>query len=123
MALQDYAKLKCFYNNDALTQVTSLSHVTNSGNQRVDLLNEGLGGFTEGSGDVTIEVGFAVPIGGMEENFQADCANKAFVTMQFFAGKDSYIGRGKIDTVSIDQTVGSSVEGKFTWIGELKPME
>lgn len=123
MALSDYARPGTFYQGNPLTQVTSLSHVTNSGNQRVDLLTEGLGGFTPGPGDCTIEVGFAVPTGGLEEDFQQDCANRAFVTMQFSIGGQYYIGQGKIDTVSISGSVGSNTEGSFTWIGELKPFE
>ena len=123
MALQDYARLAVFYNDSLLTQITSASLTTNAGNQRVDLLNEGLGGFTPGPGDVTIEVGFVVPAGGTEEEFQEDCALKNFVKMQVPVGRKDYVGRGKIDTVSISQSTGASVEGSFTWIGELAPLE
>ncbi len=123
MALQDYARLGAFYNGNALTQLTSVSIVTNSGNQRVDLMNEGLGGFTPGPGDITIEIGFAVPIGGTEDEFQEDCANRAFVTLQIPIGRKYYIGRGKIESVSISGSAGANVEGSFTWTGELKPLE
>lgn len=122
MALQNYAKLGVFYNGNAITQLTSASHVTNSGQQRVDLM-EGLGGFTPGPGDVTIEIGFAVPIGGTEDDFQEDCANGEFVTIQFGCGRKFYIGQGKLQTVSISGSAGANTEGTFTWIGELKPMQ
>lgn len=123
MALQDYARLGVFYNGSAITQLTSLGHTTNSGQQRVDLMNEGLGGFTPGPGDCTVDVGFAVPIGGTEFNFQEDCANGAFVTLQVPVGRKYYIGEGKIMTVSISGSTGANVEGTFNWVGELKPME
>jgi hypothetical protein len=123
MALQTYARLSIAYNGNWLTQVTSVSHTTNSGNQRVDLLNEGLAGFTPGSGDCEIEIGYAVPIGGPEDNYQQDCANKSFVTLQLQCGAVGYIGNGWIDTNKISQSTNQSVEGTATWKGELRPFE
>ncbi len=123
MALNDYARLACLYNGNPLTQLTSLHHTTNSGQQRVDLMNEGLGGFTPGPGDCTIEVGFAVPIGGTEDEFQEDCANGAFVTLQVPIGRKDYIGLGKIMNVSISGSTGANVEGTFSWTGELKALQ
>jgi hypothetical protein len=123
LALQDYAQKKAFYNGSPITQITSVSMTTNSGNVRVDLLNEGLGGFTNGTGDVTIEIGFAVPIGGTEFTFQQDAANHEFVDLQVFIGRLSYTGRGKIESCQISQSTGAAIEGTFTWLGELKPFE
>jgi hypothetical protein len=123
MPQTDYARLAVYVDGSLVQQITSISMTTNSGNQRVDLLNEGLGGFTPGSGDVTIELGFVIPIGGTEEEYQEKCANKDWVTMQVPVGRKDYIGRGKIDTVSISQSVNSSVEGSLTWIGEIAPLE
>lgn len=122
MALEDFAKLGVFYNGNALTKVTSISLDTNSGEQRIDLLNEGLAGFTPGSGDCTIEVGFVVPIGGTEDEFQEDCATGTYVTLQVPVGRKSYIGRGKIQSVKISQSTNANVEGSFTWMGEVKPL-
>ncbi len=119
---QDYARLACFYQNNALTQVTSIALNTESGQQRVDLLNEGLGGWTPGSGSVSIEIGFVVPIGGQEDEFQEDCATGAYVTMQIPIGRKSYIGKGKVTSVKISQSTNASTEGSFTWEGELKPL-
>lgn len=123
MAMQDYGRLGVFYNDSLLTQVTSINHTTTSGNQRVDLLNEGLGGFTPGSGECSIEVGFVVPAGGTEEEFQQDCANRAFVKMQIPIGSKDYIGTGKLETVSFQQSVNGTLEGTLNWIGELAPLE
>lgn len=123
MALQNYARPDLFFNGNYLREVTSLNLTTNSGNQRVDLLTEGLGGFTPGPGDVTIECGFAVPIGGPEEDFFSKTANGDFVTLQFNLGRKYYIGEGKIDTCNVGASTGANTEGSFTWIGELKPME
>jgi hypothetical protein len=120
---QDYARLACFVDGSLVEQITSISITTNSGNQRVDLLNEGLGGFTPGSGDVTIELGFVVPIGGTEEEYQEKCARRDFVVMQVPIGRKDYVGKGKIETVAISQSVNAAVEGTLTWIGELAPLE
>ncbi len=122
MALQDFAKLGIFYNGNALTKVTSISLDTNSGEQRIDLLNEGLAGFTPGSGDCSIEVGFVVPIGGLEDEFQEDCATGTYVTLQVPVGRKSFIGRGKLQSVKISQSTNANVEGSFSWMGELKPL-
>lgn len=121
MAVQDYAQLKCFVNGNPLIQVTSVSKTTNAGIQRIDLLNEGLGGFTNSSGEVTIEVGYVVPIGGLEEEFDRMCVNREFVDIQLFLGRQSYAGRGKIENNRISQSTNAAVEGSFSWMGEFKP--
>jgi hypothetical protein len=95
---------------------------TNGGQQRVDILNEGLGGFTPGSGDVTVTIGFAIPIGGTEATFQEDCSNGSYIDLQIPIGKKDYVGRGKLESVSMSQSVNAAAEGTFTWIGELAPL-
>jgi hypothetical protein len=121
-ALQDYARLGCFYNGSWLEQITSIEMATNGGQQRVDILNEGLGGFTPGSGDVTVTIGFAIPIGGTEATFQEDCSNGSYIDLQIPIGKKDYVGRGKLESVSMSQSVNAAAEGTFTWIGELAPL-
>jgi hypothetical protein len=120
---QDYAKLTAFYNQAYLQQLTSISHKTESGQQPVNLLNEGLGGFTPGSGSCTISLGFTIPIGGTEVPYQQDAANGAYVTFQIGVGSVAYIGTGKIMNVDIGQETGSASHGTCEWHGELKAME
>jgi hypothetical protein len=122
-ALQNYSRFVVFYNGQSLEQITSCERSTNSGQQRVDLLNEGLGGFSPGSGDVTIAIGFAVPIGGTEADFERDAAEGRFVDMQIGLGRTSYAGRGKITDVRVSQSVNAAVEGSFNWTGELRAPE
>ena len=123
MALQDFGKLGVFYNGSLLEKITSIHMTTASGIIPVDILNEGLAGFTPGSGKVTISVGFVVPVGGTEETFQEDCANEAYVSLQVPIGAKAYLGNGKIETVEIGQTVNASVEGTFAWMGEIAPLQ
>jgi hypothetical protein len=123
IAQQDYAALKGLFNGSPMLQVTSLAINTESGLQPVQLLHEGIGGYTTGSGSVTIEVGFVVPIGGQEFDFQGVCARGEFCTLQVFVGRQSYSGKGKINTVNITQSVDQVASGTFTFTGPKKAME
>lgn len=123
MALTDYATMRAFLNGDPITQNTSLQHVINSGQQRVDLLVEGLGGFSPGPGDCTITIGYVVPKDGSEHPYKSLAARGEYVTLQMSEGRKFYIGQGKFETAETSQSVGSPIAGTATWIGELKPME
>ena len=122
-ALTDYAKLALFADQTNIRELTSVDMTTNSGQQRVDLLNEGLGGFSPGSGDVSISLGFTVPVGGQEYPWQQKCANGDLVTLQIIQGAEQYSGVGKIMDTSISQSVNGAIEGTINWVGELKPFE
>jgi hypothetical protein len=108
---------------NVLTQITSIKASWNSGQNRVDLLVEGLAGFTPGSGDVTVDLGYAVPIGGLEEDYTGKLATGTYVKMQLFLGSKDYVGTGKIMTTDISQSVNAGVEGTLQWIGELKALQ
>jgi hypothetical protein len=123
MAQQDFATLKAFYDGQPMVYVTSISHVINSGQIRVDLIEVGLAGWTPGSGDCTIEIGYPVLLTGTEFPYKTDAANGRYVTLQISEGDTYYIGMGKIQTASSSQSANASTEGTFTWTGELKPME
>jgi len=102
-----------------MRQLSSVQVEFDGGQQRVDLLNEGLGGFTPGSGAVTITIGYLMPIGGTEFDYAGNVVNGAIVAMQIGLGSQSYAGNGKITNTSISQSTGASVEGTMTWVGEL----
>lgn len=123
MALQDFAILKVAINGNVLTKLTTIGAEFDSGQQPVDLLNEGLSGFTPGSGRVTINLGYPLPLGGLEEDYIGKLVSGELVTMQLFAGPKSYVGHGKITTAGLDQSVNAAVEGKLTWMGELKKLQ
>ena len=123
MQLVDHARLGIIIDQSVKIEITSIQMTTNSGQNRVDLLNEGLAGFTPGSGDVSLQIGFAVPRGGPEYAFQQKCANGEYVSMQVTIGKYNYAGLGKFLDVSINQSVNASVEGTANWLGQLKQIE
>jgi hypothetical protein len=118
VTLQDHARLAVFVDQTYQVEITSIEMTTNSGQQRVDLLNEGLGGFTPGSADVTLRLGFAVPVGGQEFPFQQRASDGDFVTMQVIVGGEQYSGLGKIMDVAISQSVNGNTEGTLTWLGQ-----
>ena len=122
-AIQDYATLPLFINGNFIEQKTSVSISWDGGQQRVELLNEGLGGFTPGSGSVTISIGLAVPIGGLEEDYVGMMHRGEYVTMQVPVGAQTYVGTGKITTCEISQSSGASTEGSLEWSGQFKPLE
>jgi len=96
---------------------------TNSGLQPVHTITEGLSGFTPGTGDVTIDIGFVIPIGGPEATFQEDCANGTTIEVELFVGAKTYVGRGKVMTCTISQSVNQAAEGTCQWVGPVKPIE
>lgn len=124
--LRDHARLQLIVDQNVQIEITSIQMTTNSGQQRVDLLNEGLAGFTPGSGDVSLQVGFAVPLATSDQtvyNWQAKCANGDYVACQVIMGDKQYAGVGKFLDVAINQTVNASVEGTANWLGQLTPMQ
>ncbi len=123
MALGEFARLSLFYDGEALVDITSVQATWNSGQQRVDLMTVGLGGFTPGSGDTTIAVGFAIRIGGLEKDYVSDNNNGRLVSLQVNIGNQYYIGQGKLQDVDVSGSAGANTEGTFNWMGELKALE
>jgi hypothetical protein len=123
MAAKDYATLSLHVDQDYEPEVTSVGLTTESGEQRIDLMNEGFGGFSPGGGACGIEVGFTIPKDGLSYPWQQKCANKEWVTMQIVVGDKQYAGLGKLISVGINQSVNAAAEGSATWDGELSPLQ
>lgn len=123
MALVDYARLPLFLDGTHITQLTSVEGEWDAGQQRVDLLHEGLGGFTPGSGSTTINIGFAVPIGGLEYPYLKRLAAGQYIDLQLGLGSEAYAGRGKVMNARVSQSVNAAVEGSLTWMGEFSAPE
>lgn len=123
MALESFATLKVFYDGDPLKYITSIQHVVNGEKQPVNLIEEGLAGFTPGAGNVTLAVGYAIPREGSEKDYKSDAANDVMRTLQLQEGRRYYIGMGQVMDAESSQSAGANTEGTFNWMGELKPME
>ena len=122
MALEDFTNLSAVVDGDYQSKLTSLSMRHESGQQPVDLLNEGLGGFSPGSGRVQVTMGYSVPIGGAEFDFASAAAAGGYHTLQVTVGPKTYVGSGKFIDNEIGQTVNSATEGTVTWLGEISEL-
>lgn len=123
MALQDHATVVVIVNGNPIENITRCSITTDSGQQRVDVIKQGLAGFTPGTGSVKVSLGYTIPIGGAEFDYQENCADGAYVKMQVGRANKDYIGLGKILTNEESQSVGASMEGTIEWEGELKALK
>ena len=119
MAQQDGAFIKLFVNGAAVTRLSSITRTTEAGVVRIETL-EGLAGFNNGSGQVTLEFSYPIMIDGHEVPIHRMAANREYVEVQVFEGAESYVGKGKIERASSSQSVGSPSEATASWTGELK---
>lgn len=123
MALQDFARAVVFFDGRQVKLAESWDIETESGQQPILILNEGLGGFTPGAGQVTVGGTLYVPVGGFEEPVQAWCAEGTYHTIQWSLGPDAYVGNGKFTNVKISGSTNQAVQVTFTWIGEKSKFE
>jgi len=123
MALQDFANLTAVVDSDYMSKLTSVSMRHESGQQPIDLLGEGLAGFTPGSGRVQISFNYSVPIGGAEFDFASAVAEGGYHTVQITVGSKTYVGTGKFMDNDISQSVNSATEGSTSWLGELSKLK
>lgn len=119
MSLQDYARPVVLLDGRQVKQVESWDHETESGQQVVLLLNEGVGGFTPGAGQTTISGVLYVPIGGFEEPVQEYCAEGSYHTFQFGLGPKAVINTGKFQNVKISASTNSVTQVSFTFVGDV----
>ena len=117
MADQTYGKGYVMMDGNPLAEVTSIERVTESGQQEVETLEGGLSGFTPGGGRLRCTIGYVVPIGGTEDEFQQKCVKGSYVQLQVGFGPLATVSTGKIMTDTTSQSVGANVEGSFEWLG------
>ena len=123
MALQESAKGYAVMDSNALVNLTSVGLKTDGGQQPIYTIESGLAGFAPGNGNVTLSLGFFIPIGGPEEEFQEKCAVGALVSVQSGFGPKAYVATGKIMSVDMQQSAGGGSEGTLEWMGPLQPIE
>ncbi len=119
MAQQDGAFMKLFVNGAPVTRASSIERVTEAGVVRIESL-EGLLGFNNGTGQVTIQWTYPIMIDGHEVPIHRMAANREYVEIQVFEGAESYAGKGKLERASSSQSVGSPAEATANWTGELR---
>ncbi len=121
--MQDFALLKLFYNGSPITMITRIKRMVNANNVPIQVLGEGLAGYTDGSGECTMDWDAPIPIGGTEFDYEGDCTAKNFVDMQIFVGRRSYAGRGKLQSAETSQEQGAAATIAVSWTGAFTPTE
>lgn len=119
MAQNDYATFGCSVNGGQVVELTSISKTTESGQLEIFTLARGLAGFSPGQGKCTIGLGYTIPVGGFEFNFDEAVANGTPVTVQLWVGPHSYNGNGKFTQGELSQSVGGASAGTVTFTGSL----
>lgn len=123
MAMIDYAIPFLFVDGRGQGQVTSIDMVTESGKIPIFTLKDGFAGFSPGPGMVTFNIGFVVPVGGLEENFQRYAATAGRHTIQFGLGPQAYVGEGEFTNCQIGGGTQKATEGSCTWQGQKKELK
>ena len=118
----DHLSLTAYVGGKRMKKLTSIDLQTESGNIVVYTL-EDFGGFSIGSGIVTVALESAIPAAGQEFPYQQYTAEHTWVQLQIPIGGDgSYVGMGKFDSTGISQSVNNAAGQTITWTGELKPI-
>jgi hypothetical protein len=123
MALEKFARAALSLDGTWLRFITSLSMVTDGGKTPINLLEEGLAGFSIGSGSVTITAGYALPMAGQEYPFQQKVTRDEDVQAQLRWGAEQYVGLGQLTNDEKNRNVDSPTEGTVNWTGVLDEME
>lgn len=124
MAVQsDYALVKLFLNGAPVIQITKITRMLDAQNQPVQLMSEGLGGWTSGAGISSVEWEAPVPIGGSEFDYEGIATRREFVDLQVFVGSRSVASRGKIQTTQLEGSVGNPTSMTIKWEGAFEPTE
>jgi hypothetical protein len=119
----NYAQAKLHFRGNPVNKLTSCAWRGESGLQVVNLMNEGLDGFSIGSGSCTIEWSFPIPATGAEHPYETAFVNKEDVDLQYTRGNKSYAGTGKIMTYEESQSDNEVLSGTATWQGKLLPFD
>jgi hypothetical protein len=112
-----------FIDGQHLIQISQISVEMENGEQQVFTLNEGLAGFSPGSGITNVTINYIIPASGFEFNFADAVHGRGYHTVQVAAGATDYIGEGKFLNNSISQSTGAASEGTVSFSGEFAPFE
>lgn len=119
MANTLYGQAKLHFRGNPVNKLTSASYRAESGLQPVNLMNEGLDGFSIGSGMVTLEWSGPIPATGTEHPYGTAHASHEDVDMQYTRGAESYAGTGKLMSYEETQSDNEVLTFTCTWQGRL----
>jgi hypothetical protein len=123
MELKDFGKLRAWVDEAFLVFISNIEKVTESGNIPITILNEGLAGFTDGSGSTTINFTYYVPRTGFEFNFEQAVEEKGIHSVQLTVSGHNVLLKGKFMTSNISQSTDQAVTGTASFMGSLKALK
>jgi hypothetical protein len=118
MAIQDGALLTVQVDGDECDYITSVHLKTDGGKIPIYTL-KGKVMFAKGAGKLELSIGYSVPVGGFEVNFQKFAAELGRHTIQIDCGGNCLIAEGEFLTDSIGRSANAATEGTCDWQGEL----
>lgn len=121
MSLQDFGRMVTFLDGNEIKLAESFEHETDAGQQPVLVLNEGLVGFTPGTGQCNLSGTLYVPIGGFEDNIQKWAVEGSYHTFQTGIGKNVVINTGKFTNVKLSQSANASAQITYQFVADKKP--
>lgn len=121
--LKDYAKVRGWIDEQFMVEITSISKRTNAGNIPMNLMNEGLGGFSDGSGETSVAIGYVIPRSGPEFNFDKATVDKGYHNVQITVGNLSCIIKGKFSDNEVGQSTDQGTAGTVNFMGGLTALE
>lgn len=121
--MEDGAKLSVLIDGREQDWVTSISMDTDGGKIPIYTLKQGFTGMSPGPGHVKLTLGYAVPVGGFEENFSDWVCNLGRHTLQIMCGALAYVGEGEFMTDKLSQSAQSALEGTVDWMGQKKSFQ
>lgn len=120
---KDFGKVRIWVDGAFMVYVSSITKRTDAGNIPVNVLNEGLAGFTNGSGSVNISVGYFFPASGPEVNFDDLCVERGYHDVQVAVSGTSGVMRGKFSDNEVSQSTDQATSGTVNFIGEFKALK
>jgi hypothetical protein len=121
--LQTYALIQFFVNGAPVVQKTRITRSLTANRTPVNLMGEGLSGYTDGIPELTHEFDAPVPIGGHEFDYEGMLTRNEFVETQIFIGARSYAGLGVIQSAVTTQEAGGAASTAVSWTGAATPVE
>ena len=117
MAAKFYSTIRILIDGQYMAELTSGSIDFDPRLNEVETV-DGFG-YTPGSKRVTITIGEAVPIGGLEFDFARALALSTSHQVEFVFGGQSYVSNGLFTGGSINGGANANTEASFTWVGDL----
>lgn len=117
-----YARLDVLVNGVTQMELQNVKLTLDGGLIEVRTIQKGLAGYTESGGKANMQIGSAIPKGGLEFDFLSAVANHDKVDMELTIGGKSYQATGMFLNGDVSQSDNGSSAVNAEWQGELKAL-